>query len=70
MYDNIRLEPRACVTAFFDVRGSAGRGQFVKMLITLQPEGIFGSSCIPVYLNIFQPLVCKTVTRLLVEFKA
>ena len=43
----------------------ASHGQLIKMLITLEPHGIFVSNCIRVYLNIVQPLVCKTVTRLL-----
>ena len=38
----------------------AGRGQLVKMLMTLESHGIFVSNCILVYLNIVQPLVCKT----------
>ena len=44
------------------------RGQFVKILITLAPQGLFGSNCILIYFNIGQPLVYKTVTRLLGEF--
>ena len=47
----------------------ASRGQLVKMCITLEPHGIFGLHLMRVYLNTVKPLVCKTVTRLLVEFK-
>ena len=47
----------------------ASHGQLVKMLITLELHGIFGSNCIRVYLNTVQPLVCTTVTRLLGKFK-
>ena len=47
----------------------AGRGYLVKMLITLEPHDKFESNCMLVDLNIVQPLVCKTVTRLLGEFK-
>ena len=47
-----------------------GRGQLVKLLITLEPHGIFGSIfCIRIYFKIIQPLVCKEVTRLVGEFK-
>ena len=43
---------------------SAGCAQLVKMLITLEPHGIF-ESILHIYLfNIVQPLVCKMVTRL------
>ena len=42
----------------------AGRALLVKMLITLEPHGIFGSNCILMYFNTAQPLVCKMVTRL------
>ena len=42
-------------------------GQLVKMLITLEPRGIFGSTfiylCTCIF-NIVQPLVCKIATRL------
>ena len=46
-------------------------GQLMNLLITLEPHGIFRSTYILVDLNIAQPLihVCKTVTRLLREFK-
>ena len=47
----------------------ASRGQLVKMLIALEPHGIFGPNCMLLYSNIVQPLVCKTETRLLGEFK-
>ena len=47
----------------------ASHGQLVKMLITLELHGIFGSNCIRVYLNTVQPLVCTAVTRLLGKFK-
>ena len=43
-----------------------GRALLVKMLITLEPHGIFGSNFVYLcILNIAQPLVCKIVTRLL-----
>ena len=35
----------------------------------LEPHDIFGSNCILLYYNIDQPLVCKTVMRLLRELK-
>ena len=38
----------------------------VKKLIAPEAQGIFRSNCILVYLNIVQPLVCKTVMNLLV----
>ena len=42
----------------------AGGGQLVKMLITLEPHGIFWITfCILIHINIVQPLVCKLVTR-------
>ena len=44
-------------------------GQLVKMLITLEPHGIFGPNCMLAFFKIVQPLVCKTVTRLLGEIK-
>ena len=47
----------------------ASHCQLVKMLITLEQHGIFGSNCIRVYLNTVQPLVCTTVTRLLGKFE-
>ena len=37
--------------------------QLVKILITLEPNGILGSNfCILLYFDIVQPLVCNTVT--------
>ena len=45
----------------------ASHGQLLKMLIILEPHGIFGSNCILVYSNTVQPLVCKTMTRLLID---
>ena len=39
-----------------DVLSPAGRGQLVIMLITLEPQGIFGSNCILASFNIVQPL--------------
>ena len=47
----------------------ASHGQLVKMRITIELHGIFGSNCIRVYLNTVQPLVCATVTRLLGKIK-
>ena len=44
----------------------AGRALLVKMLITLEPDGIFGSNF--VYFCIFnmaQPLICKKVKMLI-----
>ena len=41
---------------------SAVCGQLVKMLITLEPHGIFGSKFI--YFNSVQSLLCKIVMRL------
>ena len=41
------------------------RGQVVKMLITLEQHGVFGSNCLLIYFNIDQPLVGETVTRLM-----
>ena len=41
----------------------ADHRQLVKVLIALEPHGIF------IYFNIVQPLVCQTVTRLLGDFK-
>ena len=46
----------------------AGRCQLLEMLITLEQHGTFGSHFI-IYFNLVEPLVCKTVTRLLGEFK-
>ena len=43
----------------------AGLALLVKMLITLELCGSFGSKfSLRMYFNIVQPLVCKTVTRL------
>ena len=43
----------------------AGRALFEKMLITLDPHGIFGSNFVYLcILNIAQPLICKMVMRL------
>ena len=43
----------------------AGQALLVKMRKTLGPHGIFLIKfCLVNYFNIFQPLVCKTVTRL------
>ena len=43
----------------------AGLALLVKMLITLEMCGSFGSKIsLLMYFNIVQPLVCKTVTRL------
>ena len=43
----------------------AGLALLVKMLITLELCGSFGSKLsLLMYFNIVQPLVCKTVTRL------
>ena len=73
--------PLACIRTFFHGRGfaehqssqslsvSGSVSWLVKMLITLELRGIFGSNCIRVYLNTVQPLVCTTVTRLLGKFK-
>ena len=41
----------------------AGRALLMKMLITLEPGGIFCSSIL-LYFSIVQLLVCKPVTRL------
>ena len=41
----------------------AGQALLVKMLITLEPCGSFGSNLL-MYFNIVKPLVCKTVIRL------
>ena len=42
-----------------------GRVHLVKMLIILEPHGIFGSNFAYIFiLNIDQPLVCKMVMRL------
>ena len=54
MHVNI-AEPLACVTASFDGQGLAenqtgSHGELVKMLITLEPDGIFRSNA---YLLIF-----------------
>ena len=38
----------------------AGPALLLKMLITLERCGIFGSFFLLMYFNIFQPLVCKT----------
>ena len=55
--------------SLFDGCGFARHlGQLVKMLITFEPHGIFGSNSILVYLYIVQPLVCKTVARLQYTF--
>ena len=53
----------------FDERGFAvispvSRGQLLKILITLEPYGIFGSNFAYLFINIVQSLVCQTVTRL------
>ena len=46
-----------------------GRGQLVKMLITLEPNGILGSNFAYLFIfNIVQPLVCKSVAGMLGEF--
>ena len=70
---NIRLTTGMRNSLFMDLAllciSPASRGQLVKMLITLEPHGIFGSNCILVYLNIVHSLVCKTETRLLGEYK-
>ena len=44
----------------------AGRALLVKLLITLEPDGIFGSNFVylDMYFNIVQPLVYKKVMRL------
>ena len=43
----------------------AGLALLVKMLITLELCGSFGSKfSLLMYFNIVQPLVCKTVTKL------
>ena len=48
----------------------ADRGQLVKMLIVLEPRGIYVDQIAYLFiLYIVQPLVCKTVTRLLGEIK-
>ena len=57
-----------CVTYFFFYlldegllsNISAGCGQLVKMLLTLEPHGMFEL----ILFNIVQPLVCKMVRRL------
>ena len=36
---------------------ATSHGQLVKVLITLEPHGIFGSNCILIYFNIVHPLV-------------
>ena len=41
----------------------ADRALLVKMLITLYRMVYFVQICILMYLNIAQPLVCKTMTR-------
>ena len=48
-----------------------GRGNLVKMLTVIEPQGIFWIKfiCILIYFNIEQPLVCETVTRQLGNFK-
>ena len=68
------VEQLAIIAAFMmDVAllsiSPTGRGQLMEMLITLEPHGVFGSNCILVYLKIFQPPVCKTVTSLLGDSK-
>ena len=44
-------------------------GSRVKVVITLESHGIFGSNGTLIYFNISQTLVCQTVTRLLGESK-
>ena len=43
--------------------------QTVKIPITLEPHGIFGSKCTRIYFNIATGVQSKTVMRLLGEFK-
>ena len=67
------IKSLACVTVFFLVDvlsiSPTGRGQLVKVLITLEPHGIFRSNFTLLFFNILQPLVCITVTRLLGDFQ-
>ena len=63
------VQPFVCVTLFLLDEGlrsisSVVQGQLVKMLITLETHGIFGSNFAYLCSNIVQPLVCKTVTML------
>ena len=64
-----------CVTAFLVDEAllsisPADHGQLGKMLVSLEPHGIFGSNCILNYIKSVQPLECKTVAWLLGEFKS
>ena len=62
MYFNI-VQPLVCKTVTrFHLASLVGQALLMKMLITLEPCGIFSSKF--VYINIVQMLVCRTVTRL------
>ena len=68
---NIPL-PLACKTTFLMDEGllsisPACCGQFVKSSYLLNRMGYLDQICILIYLNIVQPLVCKTVRRVFAE---
>ena len=64
LHTQLHIHITGMCNSLFDGRGfTAGCDQLVKMLITLEPHGIFGSKCAYLF-NIVQPLGGNPVKRL------